>query len=123
MRFLIIVITIVVFNGCWDYSLIPVEPPPNMVYIPGGTFTMGENDLDGLTLDASDGTKHHTPERPEYTSAFYIDKYEVTVGQFSECDRFVNRSSPLGRNGKQNHAEKTDCTFYRVKLLISKSIV
>lgn len=44
------------------------KPPQGMVYVPGGTFTMGRND----------GDEAERPAHPVVVKPFYIDTYEVT---------------------------------------------
>lgn len=61
-----------------------IKPPPGMVYIPGGPFTMGEegegalirflSDPLGQRLTLHDDRGKHTAE----VKPFFIDKYEVT---------------------------------------------
>ena len=46
-----------------------------MRWIPGGNFTMGDDDL--ITTDW-----HKTPEWTSNTTAYYIDMHEVTIGDF-----------------------------------------
>ncbi len=50
-----------------------------MVYVPEGTFTMGSKNNDS---DAWDDEK---PEREVYLDAYWIDKYEVSNGQYAQC--------------------------------------
>ncbi len=52
----------------------PLEEALTMVLIPAGEFQMGSNDS-----EAHDDEK---PVHTVYTDAFYIDKYEVTVGEY-----------------------------------------
>ncbi|MCL4458585.1 MAG: formylglycine-generating enzyme family protein [Chloroflexi bacterium] len=67
-----------------DFERLPLEAlgAPNrqkyadMVYVPAGYFVLG----------SSDGDVDETPVQEVYLDAFYIDKYEVTVGEFN---RFV----------------------------------
>ena len=62
-----------------------------MIYIPAGDFTMGSNDYDG-----------EKPIHTVYLDAYYIDKYEVTVGQFR---KFVEAT------GYKTDAEKGGGTY------------
>jgi len=65
----------------WRY----VIAPPDMVFIPGGTFQMGDSIGGG-----------YGDERPVHTvtvDSFYISKYELTNGQF--CD-FLNSALSQG---------------------------
>jgi formylglycine-generating enzyme required for sulfatase activity len=45
-----------------------------MTLVPAGEFTMGSNE----------GSDHEKPEHRVYLDAYYIDKYEVTVGQYAK---------------------------------------
>ncbi len=62
--------------------------PPNdlgtMIKIPGGTFTMGSSQ----TVDS-------TPEHPVTLSSYFMDKYEVTVGEYRKCVQSNNCLTPL----------------------------
>ncbi len=58
--------------------------PSDMVYIPGGTFSMGTDraweplcELPGVTADA-------TPIHRVYVDAFFMDEHEVTNAEFSK---------------------------------------
>jgi serine/threonine protein kinase len=50
-----------------------------MVYVPAGTFTMGSK------TDDSDVWDDEKPEREVYLDAYWIDKYEVSNGQYALC--------------------------------------
>lgn len=54
-----------------------------LIYIPAGEFTMGSNDNDD-----------EKPIHKVYLDAYYMDKYEVTVGQFREFCNATGRSMP-----------------------------
>ena len=58
----------------------PVGQEDNMVLVPSGFFIMGSN----KTLD------DETPEHRVYLDGFWIDKYEVSAGQFTEFLNTVN---------------------------------
>lgn len=63
------------------------------VAIPGGTFAMGCDDCDA-------------DEAPVHTvtlSAFTIDRYEVTVGQYTACVEAGACEAPLGEVGGEHH--------------------
>jgi formylglycine-generating enzyme required for sulfatase activity len=65
----------------WHY----VTPPEDMVFIPGGTFAMGDNFNEGVSS-----------ERPVHTvtvDSFYMGKYELTNGQY--CD-YLNSAMSQG---------------------------
>jgi formylglycine-generating enzyme required for sulfatase activity len=49
----------------------PTDPPKNMALIPAGTFQMGDT--------FNEGEYYELPVHPVYISAFYMDKYEVTL--------------------------------------------
>lgn len=53
------------------------DPPENMVYIPGGSFTMGAPESD------TQAWPHERPAHPVTVDPFYIDKTEVTNEQFA----------------------------------------
>ena len=57
-----------------------------MVLIPAGVFEMGSNDK-----DANDDEK---PLHTVYLDAFYIDKYEVTVGQYKQFIQATGHRAP-----------------------------
>jgi formylglycine-generating enzyme required for sulfatase activity len=54
-----------------------------LIYIPVGEFTMGSNDND-----------NEKPIHTVYLDAFYIDKYEVSVGQFRKFCSATGRTMP-----------------------------
>jgi len=54
-----------------------------LIYIPAGEFTMGSSDNDD-----------EKPIHTVYLDAYYIDKYEVTMGQFREFCSATGRSIP-----------------------------
>jgi serine/threonine-protein kinase len=67
-------------------ELPPIEIPSagmaaiGMTEFPGGTFTMGDNDLQSV------------PEHPRTVAAFSLDRTEVSLGDFrSHCARLVSR--------------------------------
>ncbi len=66
-------------------SSAPPEAPPGMVYLPGGTFTMG--------YDKSD-IEEEKPEHTERVSPFFMDQYEVTVKEYYDFVKARNYSTP-----------------------------
>jgi len=55
-------------------------PPPGMVSVPAGEFMMGCNEkVDKQCFDAE------KPSHKVYLDAFYIDKLEVTQGEYDAC--------------------------------------
>ncbi len=82
--------------------------------VPGGTYTMGSVD----DVDAS-------PTRQVTLSSFYIDKYEVSVGEYRKCVQSGSCLTPLNsistycnydKSGKDSHpvncVEWTDAKKY-----------
>lgn len=70
---------------------------PDMVLIPAGEFQMGSNN----------GERDEKPVHTVYLDAFYIDKYEVTVGEYKQFVEATNhrplpdsvsRTSPTDRH-------------------------
>ena len=59
------------------YRVVAIMPPSNMVYIPAGSFMMGNATN---VLPASEGELNELPQHEVFTDAFYIDKYEVSIG-------------------------------------------
>ncbi|HOS74079.1 MAG TPA: SUMF1/EgtB/PvdO family nonheme iron enzyme [Candidatus Paceibacterota bacterium] len=55
-----------------------VSPPPGMVLIPAGSFTMGD------CMDPGEGWENELPLHTVYVSAFYMDRYEVTKALWDE---------------------------------------
>ncbi len=53
-------------------------PPPGMVLIPAGSFTMGN------CMGAGEGYSDELPLHTVYVSAFYMDRYEVTKALWDE---------------------------------------
>ena len=59
-------------------------PPDNMVRVEGGTFDMG----------SENGGSDEKPMHQVAVSSFFIDKYEVTVGQYRQFCTSTGRSMP-----------------------------
>jgi len=53
-------------------------PPPGMVMIPAGSFTMGN------CMDPGEGDSDELPLHTVYVSAFYMDRYEVSKALWDE---------------------------------------
>jgi serine/threonine-protein kinase len=60
-------------------------PPPGMVYIPGGKFTMGYNGSD---------QEAEKPEHEATVAPFFLDKYEVTIEDYYKFIKSTNRAAP-----------------------------
>jgi formylglycine-generating enzyme required for sulfatase activity len=69
------------------------EPPPGMVLVPAGQFTMGDT-----------RTKGKRSVLINMPSAFYIDRTEVTAGAYQECVD-VQACKPAGESGTQRKAK------------------
>lgn len=63
----------------------PREAPAGMVFIPGGTFTMGNNSSD----EDSEKPEHEVKVEP-----FYIDQYELTNEQYYEFIKATKHPTP-----------------------------
>lgn len=60
-------------------------PPPGMAYVPGGKFLMG--------YDGSD-EESEKPEHEVTVGPFFVDKYEVTVGEYYQFVKTGRRGAP-----------------------------
>ncbi|VGO13719.1 Serine/threonine-protein kinase pkn1 [Pontiella desulfatans] len=61
-------------------KIIDLSPPEGMAYIPGGSFSMGDN-LDGLSSAQ--------PVHSVYVNGFYMGKTEVTKAQWDEVYKWA----------------------------------
>jgi len=68
----------------WLTEGIPPDPPPTMVYIPGGEFEMGDH-------FAPEGYDDELPVHAVLVDAFFMSRYEITNSQY--CD-FLNSAYP-----------------------------
>ncbi len=64
----------------------PGEPPPGMVWIPGGEFSMGAADPPGMDSVGMSATTDSRPIHRVHVDGFWMDATEVTNGEF---ERFV----------------------------------
>jgi formylglycine-generating enzyme required for sulfatase activity len=55
------------------------------VYVPAGEFTMGADDPDAQTPSKPGRAYSEIPVHQVTLKAYWIDKYEVTVGQYEQC--------------------------------------
>ncbi len=85
-RFMSAIILLCVFSvgisGCDE----PEAPPDGMVLIPAGEFEMGSNDAEAHAYEQ--------PVHTVYVDAFYMDKYEVTVGQYMAFVQATDHRAP-----------------------------
>ena len=67
------------------YHTVVGDEGREMVQIPEGPFTMG----------SKDGDPDEAPEHPAYLSSFYIDKKEVTQGEYQRYVKMTKRGKPF----------------------------
>jgi len=72
----------------------PTEPPPGMVYVVGGTFTMGKEGGDEY-----EGPPHSVEVKP-----FFIDTTEVTNKQYAQCVEAGACNSPIKTNSDKRES-------------------
>jgi len=73
---------------------------PGMVYIPAGDFVMGtdiakEAEYPNTYGFLEEPYEDEQPIRKVYLEGFYIDKYEVTIGEYSKFTKATNRKPPI----------------------------
>src|SRR5688572_30296087 len=64
-------------------SIVPGESPEDMVWIPGGEFSMGNASDQGLCDGGSSSMEDARPVHRVYVDGFFMDQTEVTNKQFS----------------------------------------
>ena len=80
------------------------DAPKGMVLIPAGEFQMGSNN----------GRDDEKPVHTVYVDAFYMDKYEVTVGQYKTFVRSTGHRSPDWRGvAKYSPTDRHPMTYVR----------
>jgi sulfatase modifying factor 1 len=62
----------------------PAPAPPGMVWIPGGEFSMGAADPPEMDKVGMRATTDSRPIHRVYVDGFFMDKTDVTNGQFAE---------------------------------------
>ncbi|WP_435016869.1 SUMF1/EgtB/PvdO family nonheme iron enzyme [Tundrisphaera sp. TA3] len=81
----------------WPMEIVGGRDGAEMVFVPGGTFTMGRNDGD-------------PPERPAHQvklASYYIDRHEVTVRQYQQFLKEAGQVDELDRpTSKAKEKEK-----------------
>lgn len=70
------------FNVNFTTLIQQPRPTRNMILIPGGRYSIGTNEP-VIKLDGE------SPQRPVKLNDFYLDKYEVSIGEFAE---FVSKT-------------------------------
>ena len=72
------VMLVIALASCKKTTEPETDAPAGMVYVPGGTFTMG---------DARNAENEYAPPHKVTLSPFFIGKYEVTQAEFAEYMR------------------------------------
>ena len=73
-------IQVPVSNNVVTHRLYDPNTPSGMVYIPAGSFTMGN------CMNSSEGFSKELPLHTVYESAFYMDRYVVTKALWDEVN-------------------------------------
>ncbi len=90
------------FSSETNNNKLPVNPtaPLGMVYVPGGTFRMG---------NAYSKNEAEIPDHSVTVNPFFIDKYEVTNQQYAQFVKATAHKPPVGwrkegyKKGTDNH--------------------
>src|SRR6202044_1472535 len=61
-----------------------VQPPKGMAWIPGGEFSMGAQEMPGMSKVGMEATVDSRPIHRVYVDGFFMDKTDVTNAQFTE---------------------------------------
>ena len=67
-------------------------PPSDMVYVPGGTFSMGDT--------FNEGSSNELPVHPVSVRSFYMDKYEVTNDKMVEVMQWAYENGKVAVNAE-----------------------
>jgi sulfatase modifying factor 1 len=67
-----------------DRSDPPAKKPEGMIWIPGGEFSMGANDPPDMDQVGMKATTDGRPIHRVYVDAFFMDKTDVTNGEFAK---------------------------------------
>lgn len=70
------------------------SPPDGMVLVPAGPFTMGTDSADRQGDNVPLGSDDARPQHTETTAAFFIDKLEVTNGDWKKFCQATNYPVP-----------------------------
>lgn len=76
------VLLIITFTSIFTYNVSSGKENEKMVFIPAGEFIMGSGPEDGRP--GFDYGVDEEPRHTVYVDAFFIDKYEVTIGEYKE---------------------------------------
>ena len=68
----------------------PRQPPPGMVWIPGGEFSMGANDPPDMDEVGMKATQDARPIHRVYVDGFFMDKTDVTNAEFARFVRAIS---------------------------------
>jgi formylglycine-generating enzyme required for sulfatase activity len=83
---------LLVVDGWWDGSVFAVLPdgpyPGQMIYIPAGSFLMGNNGSEPYSYS------DELPQHSVYLSGYWIGKYEVTRGEYAQFMAAGGYSNP-----------------------------
>ena len=101
--------------GETDDLLVQLEPdpekrsitPPAMVLIPGGSFMMGTKE--------ENAKRDEHPQHRVQVESFYIDRYEVMVGQFRTFCEVTGYRMPELPNWIKEHDPMINVTWYDAK--------
>jgi formylglycine-generating enzyme len=108
-----------VSNTVVTQRLYDPKPPSGMVFVPAGSFTMGN------CMDPGEGYSDELPLHTVYVSAFYIDQYDVTkalwdtVRQWAISHRYMFDHPGLGKAA--NHPVQTISWYDAVKWCNARS--
>jgi sulfatase modifying factor 1 len=68
---------------------LPSAAPSEMVWIPGGEFSMGARDFPDMNMVGMQATKDSRPIHRVYVDGFFMDKTDVTNAQFAKFVKAV----------------------------------
>lgn len=95
-----------------------IRIPPEMVLIPGGTFSMGAPDPVGMTDGGNDPMPDSRPVHRVYVDGFLMDEHEVTNAEF---EKFVKATGYITSAEKKPSAD--DLPGVDPSLLTAGSVV
>jgi formylglycine-generating enzyme len=107
-----------VTNSVNTNRLIDFNPPVGMALIPAGSFTMGN------CMDPNEGSSDELPLHTVYVSAFYMDKYDVTLALWQQVYNWATNhgySFGAGQGKATNHPVQTIDWYDMVKWCNARS--